>query len=357
MPSIVDVLPFPWHEPAAQELHQVLGQLHPTSAAAMFVAAKAGIDTGLINWQQASAFVWKELLETGARAGLNRTLVEQVRDQNPRTPRRPFLEAILADQPAAIDTEPRGQDGAPRFITSTDDVMEPEALLFHDDLTLSTGRVPWLIGVLQKMLQLAPAVCRFEVRFPDRIGRGTGFRIGPDLLLTNWHVFHLDDGTRATDVTAEFGYEEDSTGGGLATRVISTDLASLQGDAADDWAVIRVTKALDSAWPVIALSQAVKPQRNQAAFIIQHPGGERKRIGFVRNQVTWIDERVVHYLTDTQEGSSGAPVFNEQGQLIALHHAGGRPQEVAGKPPLKKNEGIRISRIVEGLGRMGIAVP
>jgi hypothetical protein len=33
--------------------------------------------------------------------------------------------------------------------------------------------------------------------------------------------------------------------------------------------------------------------------------------------------------------------------LIALHHAGGRPVEVAGKPPVAKNEGVRISRVLE----------
>jgi len=66
---------------------------------------------------------------------------------------------------------------------------------------------------------------------------------------------------------------------------------------------------------------------------------------------------VVHYLTDTQEGSSGAPVFDAQGKLIALHHAGGRPQEVAGRAPLKKNEGIRISRIVAGLTAQGVVFP
>jgi hypothetical protein len=94
-----------------------------------------------------------------------------------------------------------------------------------------------------------------------------------------------------------------------------------------------------------------------AAYIIQHPGGDRKRIGFVRNTVTWFDDRVVHYLTDTQEGSSGAPVFDDQARLIALHHAGGRPQEVVGKPPVKKNEGIRFSRILDGLSAQGVNVP
>jgi hypothetical protein len=73
--------------------------------------------------------------------------------------------------------------------------------------------------------------------------------------------------------------------------------------------------------------------------------------------VSAFDDRVVHYLTDTKEGSSGAPVFDAEGHLIALHHAGGRPQEIAGKAPLKKNEGIRISRILAGLGGQNVVMP
>jgi hypothetical protein len=49
-------------------------------------------------------------------------------------------------------------------------------------------------------------------------------------------------------------------------------------------------------------------------------------------------------------------VFDSQGRLIGLHHVGGRPQEVAGKP-FKKNEGIRIQRVIAGLAAAGIAVP
>jgi V8-like Glu-specific endopeptidase len=80
-------------------------------------------------------------------------------------------------------------------------------------------------------------------------------------------------------------------------------------------------------------------------------------VGFVRNQVSFFDDRVVHYLTDTQEGSSGSPVFDRQGRLIALHHAGGRPQEVVGRSPMRKNEGIRISRIISGLTSQNVQVP
>jgi V8-like Glu-specific endopeptidase len=108
---------------------------------------------------------------------------------------------------------------------------------------------------------------------------------------------------------------------------------------------------------VLKLSEAVTPTRQAPAFVIQHPGGDRKRVAYVRNQVTDLDDRVVHYLSDTQSGSSGSPVLNDGGRLIALHHAGGTPQEVAGKPPLKKNEGIRIERVIAGLKAAGIPHP
>ena len=108
---------------------------------------------------------------------------------------------------------------------------------------------------------------------------------------------------------------------------------------------------------MLKLSEAVLPVPNAPVYIIQHPGGDRKRIGFVRNQVTDFDARVVHYLTDTQTGSSGAPVFDAAGKLVALHHAGGRPQEVVGKPPVKKHEGIRISCVLAGLRDRHIEVP
>lgn len=52
--------------------------------------------------------------------------------------------------------------------------------------------------------------------------------------------------------------------------------------------------------------------------------------------------------------SSGSPVLGGGGQLIALHDAGGRPQDVTGKDPVLKNEGIRIPRITAGLAAHGI---
>jgi V8-like Glu-specific endopeptidase len=353
--SIIDAFPYPWHLPEARELHIVLSQLYPSSKGATFAAQQAGIDVGLLFTDQAPYMVWKDILDLGATAAKNRPLVERARDQNPNNPRRPFLEALLASKPPIRDSEPRGDLGAPNFVKGSDEVFEPEALLFHDDLMLPVGRLTWLIDVLQRLRTLAPAVCRLEVSNGADTQRGTGFRIGPNLLLTNWHVLTFL-GAPATNVTAEFGYEDDGKGGGLSATAVACDASTIKTDQANDWGVIQVSQPIADSIPVLKLSEAAVPQQGQPAFIVQHPGGERKRVAYVRNQVTFADDRVVHYLSDTQAGSSGSPVFNDAGRLIALHHAGGRPQEVAGKPPLAKNEGIRISAVIQGLTTAGIAL-
>lgn len=214
----------------------------------------------------------------------------------------------------------------------------------------------WLIDVLQRLLKLAPGVCRLVVQTNVGEQVGTGFRVGADLLLTNWHVVHNeDDGSLALSARAEFGYEEDAAGVGAAPTAVACDVATVVSDAKEDWAVIRVTQPLDARWVPIPLSLAAEPPQMGGAFVIQHPKGERKRLGFVRNRVTDFNKEVVHYLTDTQDGSSGAPVFDEQGRLIALHREGGRPQEAAGMFPVKKNEGLRADLIAKRLKDKGIA--
>jgi V8-like Glu-specific endopeptidase len=359
MASILDALPYPFAEREAQELHVTLTKLYPSAAAAISVAERAGLDSTYVNPQQPAVYLWHDILLLAAQGGQTRDLVTTVRDLlNDGNPRRPLLDDLLADRPTPTDGEPRNADGTPVFLKDDDTVSEPEALLYYDDLTLQIGRVPGLIASLQRLVELAPAVCRLVVDVHGMGMYGSGFRIGSDLLLTNWHVLHdKKSGTPATAVTAEFGYEDDGQGGALAPTTIPCDVDSIVTAKADDWAVIKAKQPLLDAWPAIKLSEAVEPVLNAPAYIVQHPGGDRKRLGFVRNQVSSFDDRVLHYLTDTQQGSSGSPVFDAQGRLIGLHHAGGTPQQVVGKPPMAKNEGIRIPLVVAGLQAQNVDAP
>ena len=52
----------------------------------------------------------------------------------------------------------------------------------------------------------------------------------------------------------------------------------------------------------------------------------------------------IRYTADTEGGSSGSPVFNNQWNLVALHHAGW-----SGSDGSATNEGIRIASIVDFL--------
>lgn len=358
MSILFDSLPYPFHEPEAQQFHERLSQLYPSVKSAVLIAERAGLSGGMIFQEQPVFYVWKDILEAAAGAGIVRHVAEQANQLlNNKSPFKSYFEELLAGKTPPVEAEPRAADGSPNFINSDDEITEPETLLYYDDLTLQIGRVGSLIKTLQRMAELAPSVCRLVIDIHGIGQYGTAFRIAPDMLLTNWHVLHkISDGTRATAVTAEFGYEDDGSGGALAPTVIPCDVESIVADKSDDWGIIRAKQPLDVKIPIIKLSDAVDPVLHSSAYIIQHPGGERKRIGFVRNQISFFDDRVVHYLTDTQAGSSGSPVFDAEGQLIALHHAGGRPQEVPGRIPMKKNEGIKISRIANGLAQQGISI-
>jgi hypothetical protein len=186
---------------------------------------------------------------------------------------------------------------------------------------------------------------------------GTAFRVSDNALLTNWHVLHRRaDEAPATAVSAEFGFDDDGRGGVVAASAVPCDPAKVVSDKANDWALIQASSTMDSEWPVIDMAAAAEPTKASAAFVVQHPAGQRKRVGIVRNQVSFVDDRVVQYLTDTDVGSLGSPVFDADGRLIALHHSGGRPTSVMGQPPITKNEGIRISKVAADLAAAGVSL-
>ncbi len=346
--SIFDELPYPFQKPIAQELLRTMVALYRSEREAIALVEQHGIDQADVTPNLTTRQLWHELLIMGNQRGVTRDIVQAARGQFPKNPRAAILDALLNDQPVPVSAEPTDAAGNPApFISGTDTVTKPEALLFFDDLTLPVGRVPGLIDTLRRMVDAAPAVCL--LRTANGFGEffGTGFRIAKNLILTNEHVL-FPEKRIATRVFADFLFDIDGSGASLNMISLQGDAATIVGDRDDDWAVIKVA-GMATTWPTIDLSAAPAPQAGDLAYILQHPGGHRKRLGFVRNTISDVTDRVVHYLTDTEPGSSGAPVFDAQGRCIALHHAGGEPQEVLGKPPVSKNEGILISRVLAGL--------
>ncbi|MDI2076631.1 DNA/RNA non-specific endonuclease [Bradyrhizobium sp. Mp27] len=240
------------------------------------------------------------------------------------------------------------------------------------------------INFLARGLQAAASIARIRVRLKDGSGEwfGTGFLVAPNLLMTNHHV--LPNASAASLAIAEFNYQHDLNGVESLSRVYNVMPSSLFfTDASLDVSFVEVApRAFDGTplsefgfLPLIARSGKVLD--GEWVSIIQHPGGQPKQIAIRDSQVLALSaedvegidlEKFIHYSADSEPGSSGAPVFNDQWQVLALHHKAvpdydtehrrlARDGRTVWTPEMGEkekgwiaNEGIRISAIYSMLG-------
>jgi V8-like Glu-specific endopeptidase len=195
------------------------------------------------------------------------------------------------------------------------------------------------VAWLSQGLLLAGAVAR--IRLSE--GFGTGFMISSELLMTNHHV--LPDAQAAAAVTVEFNYQNNWSGVLQPVRAFTVDSLQFQTNEDLDYTIVRVNGAPGELFGYLDLTATADASVNDYVSIIQHPLGGPKQICLTDNKVSAVFDDKVQYATDTEPGSSGAPVFNQAWQLVALHHAGGG---LAGPDGTKyfTNEGIAISAVL-----------
>jgi len=175
----------------------------------------------------------------------------------------------------------------------------------------------------------------------------TGFLIAPDVLLTNWHVFEVASCAQSAKI--RFNYATDRYGNFLPIDEYACNPDSLfENNQNLDYAVVRIKGDPGAKWGYLQL-KPIDVEVNEKVNIIQHPDGKPKQIAMNDNQVKYVDESVIQYITDTLPGSSGSPVFNDNWQLVALHHSGGNIPEPSTKSIHFRNEGIRIGAIIKVL--------
>jgi hypothetical protein len=89
----------------------------------------------------------------------------------------------------------------------------------------------------------------------------------------------------------------------------------------------------------------------QKVYVIGHPRGGGLSISLNDNLLLDWDDQKIHYRAPTEGGSSGSPVFNQQWDLIGLHHAGSMnlPKLKGQEGTYPANEGIWIQRIIKAL--------
>lgn len=230
------------------------------------------------------------------------------------------------------------------------------------------------ISYLAQGVLCARSVCRIEIRNErGLLGYGTGFLVGPGVLMTNHHV--LPDPQLVRHSRAQLRYERDLRGvevppvefalraipepilyKDLDIALVAVEPRSTDGELLDQYGWLKLS------------GEPGKAFIGEYLTIIQHPGGERKQICVRENKLLKYAENGPHlwYQTDTVAGSSGSPVFNNSWNVVALHHSAvPKTKRVRGEDvwlardgqtwtadmgedqiDWVANEGVRVSRIV-----------
>ncbi len=308
--------PVDWTDARVRALHDAAVTYLPYVDEIEQVASAAGIPPGDLPLRATARKVWYDAFNVAAKKLLLPALIDATAAYSPAFGMRlgelrqqtPALPRSAASRPAPGDYK-GFSDGARR---ERQIVQGLPTLLDVRFLALGVAR--------------AKAVCRIEARLNSSTDSlGTGFRIGERRILTNHHVVFDEEAgdAPAESVQVQFGKELGVDGVPLIPVTINgLGGAALRGERADDWAIVDLAEAPPADVPILRIDGPRVPVRvDDRVAIVQHPKGLDKKIGLTHNLVRYVDSTVVQYWTDTDEGSSGAPVFNEAWEVVALHHA------------------------------------
>jgi hypothetical protein len=306
-----------------------------------------------------------ELLRAAEMEGWEAELIEAAYQERPRNPK---VRAVYERYRLAPAVQADGHDATLEGL---------EKIVRRGNPLLDMG-VWW-----ERAARVEPRVCRVELE-----GRpaGTGFLVGPDAVLTNYHVLEpVIAGEVATaDVDLRFGYKR-LIDGTILSGTIFKLAAEWLVDASPpseaeargkpdaelprpdqlDYALVRgagepglqhVDRQTGAAAPargwVEAPAAAHAFAADQALFIVQHPQGEPLKLALDTGAVLGgnANGTRVRYRTNTEPGSSGSPCFDHDWHLVALHHYG---DPAFGHP--RYNQGVPIAAVRDLLQSRGKA--
>lgn len=207
-------------------------------------------------------------------------------------------------------------------------------------------------------------VCRVEA---NATPIGTGFLVGPDAVLTNWHVVEEARKRGVVDKLAcRFDYRR-LVGGGVdagtlvgvakiaderpcsgAELTASPDVPPPTADELD-YALLNLAAPMPDRG-FLRLSDPPPSAPDDPLIIVQHPDGDPLRFAIDTDAVIGLihDGLRLRYRTNTAGGSSGSPCFSMDWDLLALHHLG---DPAKASPAF--NQGVPVGLIRKSIEKTG----
>ncbi|MGW4637716.1 trypsin-like peptidase domain-containing protein [Sphaerisporangium sp. NPDC004334] len=203
---------------------------------------------------------------------------------------------------------------------------------------------------------------------------GTGFLVSPRLLLTNHHVFPRIEAARQAFVEFDAQVSVDNTPESAKRFTLDPDTLFV-ADQDLDYALVMVNADTPGrpvgetfGWNRLS-AQLGKLVLGEPVNIVGHPSGRLKEISIRENSLEVRLDAFLQYRTDTEPGSSGSPVYNDQWEVAALHHGGVPRTDEQGRILRRdgqvwqsgdgddavdwiSNEGVRISAILKHLASL-----
>jgi len=249
----------------------------------------------------------------------------------------------------------------------------PPAPTIVEEFERKIGPVNNMLSIefLEVGLLAARSVGRLKNRVYD--GYGTGFHVGNGIVITNNHV--IQSAEDAGEWQFELNVEDNQIGTpkNQLSYILDPERFFLTNKEYD-FTLVAVGARKDYptiesfGWHVL-LDVKGKILIGQPINIIQHPKGENKVVVVHDSHLLYLDdknldtEKYCLYSSDTEEGSSGSPVFNNRWEVIALHHKAIPKTDANGNyidendnlitnekdKVYLANEGIRVSRLIQAI--------
>jgi V8-like Glu-specific endopeptidase len=227
-----------------------------------------------------------------------------------------------------------------------------------------SGEKTFTISTLRQMLGLCQSIgCVINAA---GVRLGTGFLMPgatfafdePFVFVTNAHVISNEwkGSIKPADARVTFEVESAAAGKPVSHAVKDVLFTSLPGDLSElspsldklDVTIVSLASLPANPSGLTPADKTPLPSPKTKAFVVGHPLAGA--LQFSLHDSVLLDvcdhDRLMHYRTPTDPGSSGSPVFNTSWEVIALHHAGSATTpRLHGSGEYEANEGISLPAI------------